>query len=294
MKEKASFIYIYISIAIILWGFSFVWTNELLIYDVPIFIFIFMRMVLAGTIMFVFSKITGKLQKVDKSDWRWFFLMAFFEPFIYFIGESYGLKITNSATLAAVVIATIPIFTLIIEQRLYKARLSLFNKAGVFLTLPGIVLFVWSGDGIKADYYYGIMFLLLAVFGSVGYTAVCKKLTCKYNAITITTYQFIFAALFFLIPFLFFGLPKWSPEYLSFKVLKPLMLLAVLASCFAFVLYVKAIDKLGMTKAAIFTTLIPVVSAVGAFFTGQETFSWQQICGMIIALVGIIFTQYRK
>ncbi len=293
-KPKSKFsLYIAIITATVLWGFSFIWTNELIAMGVPIFIFIFIRMLLSGIIMFAFAMITRTLQKVARKDIKWMILLAFFEPFVYFIGESYGLKITGSATLSAVIVATIPIFTMIAGRFLFKEILSRLNIAGILIAVFGIILFVWNGT-ISSDNYYGILFLLLAVAGSVGYSSLCKRLTGTYNAITITTWQFVFGALFFLGPFLVWGLPEWRPEFLSLDVLKPLIALAVLCSSLAFVLYTKAVAGLGMTKAAIFATMIPAVSAVAAYFLGQESFTILQIFGLAIAISGVILSQLRK
>lgn len=294
IKTKSNLpLYISIVIATILWGFSFIWTNDLIGIGVPIFIFIFIRMLLSGVIMLAFSSITRTLQKVARKDMKWMFLLAFFEPFIYFIGESYGLKITGSATLSAVIIATIPIFTMIMGRLLFKESLSRLNISGIITAVLGIVLFVWNGS-ISSENYYGILFLFLAVAGAVGYSSICKRLTSTYNAVTITTWQFLFGAILFSIPFTIWGLPQWSPEYLSFDVLKPLIALAVLCSSFSFVLYTKAIDGLGMTKAAIFTTMIPAVSAVAAYFLGQESFTTMQVIALAIAISGVILSQLRR
>ncbi|NLB67104.1 MAG: DMT family transporter, partial [Bacteroidales bacterium] len=180
-KPRSKFpLYISIITATILWGFSFIWTNDLIAMGVPIFIFIFMRMLLSGVIMFAFSTITRTLQKVASKDIKWMFLLAFFEPFVYFIGESYGLKITGSATLSAVIIATIPIFTMIMGRLLFNEYLSRVNVAGIITAVLGIVLFVWNGS-ISSENYYGILFLLLAVAGAVGYSSICKRLTGTYN-----------------------------------------------------------------------------------------------------------------
>ncbi len=260
---------------------------------VPIFIFIFIRMLLSGVIMFAFSTITRTLQKVARKDIKWMFLLAFFEPFIYFIGESYGLKITGSATLSAVIIATIPIFIMIMGRLLFNEALSRLNVMGIITAVLGIVLFVWNGS-ISSNNYYGILFLFLAVAGAVGYSSICKRLTSIYNAITITTWQFLFGAVLFFVPFAIWGLPQWRPEYLSFDVLKPLIALAVLCSSLSFVLYTRAIEGLGMTKAAIFTTMIPAVSAVAAYFLGQESFTTMQIVALAIALSGVVLSQLRK
>jgi drug/metabolite transporter (DMT)-like permease len=294
IKPRSKFpLYISIITATILWGFSFIWTNDLIAMGVPIFIFIFLRMLLSGVIMLAFSTITRTLQKVASKDIKWMFLLAFFEPFVYFIGESYGLKITGSATLSAVIIATIPIFTMIMGRLLFNESLSRVNVAGIITAVLGIVLFVWNGS-ISSDNYYGILFLLLAVAGAVGYSSICKRLTGTYNAITITTWQFLFGAVLFFVPFVFWGLPQWTPRFLSSDVLKPIIALAVLCSSLSFVLYTKAIEVLGMTKAAIFTTMIPAVSAVAAYFLGQESFTTMQIIALAIALLGVVLSQLRK
>jgi len=243
--------------------------------------------------MFAFSTITRTLQKVARKDIKWMFLLAFFEPFVYFIGESYGLKITGSATLSAVIIATIPIFTMIMGRLLFNESLSRVNVVGIITAVLGIVLFVWNGS-ISSENYYGILFLLLAVAGAVGYSSICKRLTGTYNAITITTWQFLFGAVLFFVPFMIWGLPQWTPRFLSSDVLKPIIALAVLCSSLSFVLYTKAIDGLGMTKAAIFTTMIPAVSAVAAYFLGQESFTTMQIIALAIALLGVVLSQLRK
>jgi len=295
MTKTKSKLPLYISIitATILWGFSFIWTNDLIAMGVPIFIFIFMRMLLSGVIMLLFSTITRTLQKVARKDMKWMFLLAFFEPFIYFIGESYGLKITGSATLSAVIIATIPIFTMIMGRLLFNESLSRLNVAGIIAAVLGIVLFVWNGT-ISSENYYGILFLFLAVAGAVGYSSICKRLTSTYNAITITTWQFLVGAILFFIPFMIWGLPQWKSEYLSFDVLKSVIALAVLCSSLSFVLYTKAIEGLGMTRASIFSAMIPAVSAVVAYFMGQESFTTMQIFALAIAISGVVLSQLRK
>lgn len=55
MKEnnKNSAAYLAATIAIILWGFSFVWTNSLLINEVPVFTYLFIRLAIAGILLLI-------------------------------------------------------------------------------------------------------------------------------------------------------------------------------------------------------------------------------------------------
>lgn len=279
-------------LAIVLWGFSFVWTNEILQKDIPVFTFLFIRLALAGTLLFAFAKLTGKLQPIAKKDVKFLILMAFFEPFIYFIGETYGIKATNSAVLSAVIIATIPIVSLFVENILYKVPYTAFKIFGTAITIPGIVMVIMkSGETTSVDHTYGIALLFLAVAGSIGYSSVVKKLSGNYNPLTITTYQFVIGSVFFLPFFLGWGLDGVNGTLLTREILVPLLSLAVLCSCLAFFCWVNAIKDLGMTKTNIFSALIPAVSALGAAMLGQEQITLMSVVGITVVTAGVIIAQ---
>lgn len=291
-KSPLAMTYFLTTISIVLWGLSFVWSNDIINQGVPPFTFLFVRLALAGVILLLYAKISGKLQKVARKDVKYMFLMAFFEPFIYFIGETYGMKVTGSAVLAAVIIATIPIVCLFAEKILYKVPYTAFKIIGTTVTIPGILMVVMKGgDSASVDHYYGIALLFLAVAGATGYAAVVKKLSGIYNPTTITTYQFLIGALLFLPFFLGFGIEGLNSTFFSSSVLVPLLSLAILCSCVAFVFWVTSIARLGMMKANIFSALIPAVSAVGAAALGQEDITIVTITGIAVVIAGVIIAQ---
>ncbi len=279
-------------LAIILWGFSFVWTNDIIQKGIPVFTFLFIRLALAGSLLFAFAKITDKLQKIAKKDVKYLILMAFFEPFIYFIGETYGIKATDSAVLSAVIIATIPIASLFVEKIFYKVPYTVYKVLGTALTLPGIVMVIMkSGESTSVGHYWGIALLFLAVAGATGYSSVVRKLSGNYNPVTITTYQFVIGAAFFLPFFLGWGLDGVNSTLFSREVMVPLISLAVLCSCVAFLFWVNSIKDLGMTRTNIFSALIPAVSAVGAAMLGQEEITLMSAIGIAVVTAGVIIAQ---
>lgn len=290
-KKIYSSAYLAATTAIVLWGFSFVWTNSLLINDIPVFTYLFIRLAIAGILLLTVSKAIGKLQKVTAKDMAWMGLMAFCEPFIYFLGETYGMLATGSATIAAVIIATIPVFCLIVERIVWKFPFNKYKVSGILLTLPGIVMVVFQEGNISIEHAYGIALLFVAVCASIGYSMVVKRLTGKYNTITITTYQFVIGAILFLPFFLMFGLEGVTPKLFTYEILLPLLSLAVLCSCLCFGLWISSIGKLGITRTNIFSALIPAVSAVGAFALGQEELSGIRIAGIAIVIAGVILAQ---
>ena len=287
--------YLGILVTVFLWGMSFLWSDSVLDQGTPVFTFIFTRMIIAATALLLFSLLTGKFQRIRKGDLKWFAAMTAFEPFLYFLGETFGLKITGSPTLCSVIIATIPVFSLIVGWIVFREKLSTLNRAGIFVAVAGVILFILIGGNLHTDYLYGILILFLAVIGSTGYTAICKKLADKgYNAFSIVTWQFILAIGYFLIPFLIFDAATWTPAYLAWPVLKPIIMLAVLCSGVAFVIYAACVDRIGMTRTTVFLPLVAIVSAVAALILGQDNLHPLQMAGILIAMAGVVMAQYTS
>ena len=202
MKKGVIGAYIGIVIAVILWGLSFIWTNNLIHADIPVFTFLFFRMAIAGTLLFIFSSIRGKLQKIDKKDLTWFFLFVFCSPFIYFIAETFGLKATNSPILSSLIIALIPVAALFADRIFFQSEITWRKLIGVFMTLPGVALMVLQQGNLTPDYWWGVLLLFIAVLAAAGYNVIIHRLSAKYNSHTITTFQFLGGAAFFLPVFL--------------------------------------------------------------------------------------------
>lgn len=285
--------YIAAIITIIFWGFSFIWSNNIIKAEVPIFTFLFVRLAIAGTTLLLFSKLTGKLQKVGIKDLLLMCLMAFFEPFIYFIGESYGMKATGSGVLAAIIIATIPIACMIAEKLLSNVKFTLQRVLGILITIPGIVMVIFKDEVISVEHWYGIALLFMAVLGGTGYAVVVKKLTDKYNSFTVASYQFTLGALMFLPFFIAYGVDGVNAKLFTLEILGPILALAILCSCVAFTFWVSAIRVLGITRANVFTALIPAVSAVAAMMIGDEQITVLSGVGILIVICGVILAQRK-
>ena len=284
--------YLLILLTVFLWGMSFLWSDRVLDRQVPVFTFIFTRMIIAAAALSLFSLLTGRFQRIRKGDFKWFAAMTAFEPFLYFLGETFGLQITGSPTLCSVIIATIPVFSLIVGWILFREKLSTLNRAGIFVAVAGVILFVLIGGSLHAKYLYGIAILFLAAIGSTGYTAICKKLANKgYNPFAIVTWQFILAIGYFLVPFLIWDASSWTPAYLSWPVLRPIIALAVLCSGVAFVIYAACVDRIGMTRTTVFLPLVAIVSAVAASLLGQDTLEPLQFVGIAVAMLGVVMAQ---
>ena len=187
MGPKKGIVYLSVVFAMVFWAFSFVWVKEVYVAYGPLTT-VFFRLIIASLLMLTYGLTIGKLVKIDKKDYLTFLLLTFFEPFLYFMGESFGLKYVSS-TMGAIIIATIPLFSPIAASKFHGEKLSLRNLIGIILSFIGVGIVVFDDSLNFITSPIGIALEFLAVFSAIGYTVVLQKLSRKYNATTIITYQ---------------------------------------------------------------------------------------------------------
>ena len=291
-------VYIASSFAIILWGMSYIWTDRLIELNIPVFYFVFVRILMAGIVLFLFNTAYARIKRIQRQDLGKFLLLAFFEPFIYFICETFGLRETGSPTISAMIIATIPIFSIVAGRLFFKERISKVNVSGVVLSLIGIIMVVMgalSQETLGENFILGILLLLIAVIAEVGHASITKSLSGNYPSQIIVMYQFLIGAVYLLPLFIWKGLGSFDAElYFSPDVWYPLICLAVLCSSLAFSLWVSTIKNLGVAKSSIFSALIPVAAALIAWALGHEIMNSRQWLGIAISTVGVILSQHSS
>ena len=292
IKKSKFLIYLVSIFAISLWGISYIWTDMLIEQDIPVFYFVFVRILLAGIILFLLNATRGRITRINKQDLPKFLLLAFFEPFIYFLCESYGLKETGSPTLSAMIIATIPLFSIGAGVIFFKEKINFLNITGILLSLIGICLVVMSNGALGKNFIFGIILLLTAVLAEVGHASVTKSLSKNYSSQIIVMYQFLIGSVYLFPLFLIKGMNDFSVRYLSADVMYPILCLAFLCSSMAFSLWVSTIKNLGVAKSGIFSALIPVVAAIAAWMLGQEDLNARQAFGIVLSTIGVILSQY--
>lgn len=281
--------------AITLWGMSYIWTDKIIALGIPIFYFVFVRILLAGLTLFLFNTAYGRIKRIQRKDLPKFLLLAFCEPFIYFLCETYGLKVTGSPTISAMVIATIPIFSIGAGMIFFKEKVNFINILGIVFSLVGIVMVAMAKGEIGEHFIWGIVLLLIAVIAEVGHASLTKSLAGNYSSQIIVMYQFLIGSIYLLPLFLWKGLDGFNTEvYFSAEVWYPLICLAILCSSLAFSLWVSTIKNLGVAKSSIFSALIPVAAAIIAWAIGHEILNSRQWVGIIISTAGVILSQYTS
>jgi drug/metabolite transporter (DMT)-like permease len=276
-------------LSMIFWSFSFVWVK--VVYEAygPLTTVLF-RLIISSGLLLVFTILSRKLQKMQPGDLKFFILLAFFEPFLYFMGESYGLKYVSS-TVASVIVATIPLFSPFAAWYFYKERLSRTNLFGLIITFFGVSLVVLDTSFNFTASPLGVSLEFLAVAGAIGYASTLKGISHRYNTFTIITYQNLLGALFFLPFWLSFEMKDFTQVPFHAEAFWAIIKLAIFASTFAFILFTYSVRNIGINKSNIFINVIPVFVAVIAYLVLGDQLNFHQMVGIAIVISGLFLAQ---
>jgi drug/metabolite transporter (DMT)-like permease len=276
-------------LAMIFWSFSFIWFKIANKTFHPITI-VFIRLLFSVILLTTYLIITKNFMKIKKGHWKLFLMMALFEPFFYFLGESFGLTYV-SATVCSVMISTIPVFATIGAGLIFKERLKAINYAGIIFSFIGVLVFILNKDGNISFNIKGLGLLLIAVLSAVGYNLTLSRLVGTYRPAYIVNVQNIIGAVLFLPLFLILDFNHFINTPFTFNMFKPIIELAVFASCGAFILFAFSVRNIGISKANVFTNCIPVFTALFSFILLGEKLTVQNIIGMVIVITGLFMSQ---
>jgi len=291
-RKQRYFVYGIVTLSMMIWGMTFIWYKQVFVQIRPVSL-VFLRLLIASPVLILVSAFGKKLQYIRRRDLPFFMVLAFFEPFLYFIGESFGMQ-RISPTLGSVIVATIPLFTPLAASLFYHERFARINVVGIIISIVGVCMVIAGEMSLSGSTFQGALLMFLAVFGAVGYSVMVIKLAGSYNSFSIVSWQSTLGALYFLPLFLIFEWDHvWRIQW-TFSVVLPLLELALFGSALAFVFFTYSIKRLGMTRSSVFSNLIPVFTALFSFIILKDKVTSLKIAGILVVIGGLLLTQFEK
>ncbi|MFP3928185.1 MAG: DMT family transporter [Desulfobacteraceae bacterium] len=275
--------------AMVFWGVSFVATKVALD-SFPTFTLIFIRFGLAGC-LFLGRALAKGMPAFTRRDHLKLFVMALFEPGLYFVFETLGLQYTT-APKAALLIAAVPVTVLIFARVLIGERISLASVAGILFSLAGIAVLIIGDPSFQWEFggrLLGDALIMGAVVTASLYMVYARDLGRLYSAWDITTFQVFYGALFYAPMFVKESLTlNWAQiSGLSFLAVG---YLTVFATVIAFLCYNFGLTRIPASRASVFINGIPVVTALTAWVVLGERLTLLQAAGGGMVLFGVWIT----
>jgi drug/metabolite transporter (DMT)-like permease len=273
---------------VLFWGLSFVSSKTILNSGVPPMTMVCIRFVLATVILNVFLRKLDPAARLRRADILPLAASGLFGVTIYFFFESRGIRLT-SASHASLIIAVIPVITVLAEALFFRARIRWLTVAGVLLSVVGVVLVVGIAGGAVS--IAGDLFMFGACLSWVIYIFLSRNLHRRLSDIAITAYQSLFGTAF-LIPLALLEMRQWVPITLSAGL--NLAYLAIFCSALSNFLYVYALSRMGPIAVSPYVNLIPVVGVLGGVALLGESITWLQVFGGVVILAGVLIVSRKQ
>lgn len=280
-----------ILLSVVFWGYSFV-STKIILGELPPISIAFFRQLIASSVLIIFLLMKKLFVKMPFKDVLLLAASSLFGIVFYFLFENIGLKYTTASN-GSIIVAAVPIFTLVTESLFYKFRITKRVVVCVIVSIIGVVLVIFEQGSLdfSAGSTRGNLLMIGAMISWVIYTIICKSLTDKYKGIVITTYQMIAGSILF-IPFIIPEIGQWHP--ISTYSLINLLYLALFCSALAYYLYNLAVKSLGATVSSMFLNLIPIVSIIGGVLVLDEKISLLQVGGMLLIMLSLFFVRSKE
>lgn len=280
-------ILIVIIITIVLWAFAFpfikIGLEELSPINLTI-IRLFIACLLFLLIRIIKSKNFSKLQKKDIPS---IFMLGFLGIVIYHLGLNYGEQYI-SASLASLIIATIPIFVVIFAALFLKEKITKPIIIGVLIALIGVLIISNLGKpeiSLEFSYNSGLFTVLIASLVGAGYTVAGKKMLLRYSPLSLTTYAFLIGSLG-LIPFVNISLFEEIIN-LSINGWIVVTFLGIFPTVIAYILWYIALKIKSASKLGVYLYFIPILSTIISVFLLNEEITLYFIFGGALVIIGL-------
>jgi drug/metabolite transporter (DMT)-like permease len=201
-----------------------------------------------------------------------------------------------TAVAGSIIISTIPIFTPLFTHFISREYFGLWGAFGLVLSFAGVFLVVYS-DGMGTNSPLGILLMFGAVISAIIYGLLLKKISHHYSALTIVQYQNLIGLGYFLPFFIFMEGKDFLTANHTTAAIMTIFKLGIMSSALAFVFIAYAVRKIGLINSNIFANLIPVFTAIIAYFVLQESLPVMKILGIVIVICGLFISQipqFRK
>jgi drug/metabolite transporter (DMT)-like permease len=255
-----------------------------------IFVFNGLRMPLVSLLMFAWAARMGLPVGIRLKDVPIFAFASFLGMFLFMVLNLNGLALTTVSNFA-ILMATIPLFILLLSFFLRLERISIWTALGIAVGLSGMIALNWRGGGIVVQ--PGDLLILASCACWAVFAILCKNILRTYPPMIAMAWILLFAS-FFQLPLMFHELP--SQSFTSITTANWInFLIATVVSLFGGnLLFYYALHEIGPTRVGAYSYLEPVFTLFLAAILRGEHISISQAAGLFLIFAGIALTHFRR
>lgn len=273
-------------IVAIIYGINYTIAKDVMPTHVKPFGFIVLR-VLGATILFWILSLFITRQKIDRSDFFRIFLAALFGVCLNMLAFFKGLSMTSPIN-ASVIMVTSPIIVLVLSAIILKEKITLIKVLGILIGLTGAVILIIYGQSIVPGDrpFYGNLLILVNATSYGLYLIIVKKLTKKYDSITLIKWLYLFG-LILVIPFGFNEVQEIQWQYIPTNIYFNIGFVILFTTFFAYLFNLYALTQLKPTTLSAFIYLQPLIASAYALLLQKDDLNAVKIVAAILIFLGV-------
>lgn len=228
-----------------------------------------------------------------KKNFKYIAIVAFlgvtiFNTLIYIAGHS-----TTAINLSLISI-TFPVFIVLLSRIFFKEKITLNKGVGILLVLSGVVLLITKGELSKLlnlSFAIGDIWMLLAAIIFALYSILLRKKPTDLNVSAFQLSTFILG-LTFMFPFFIWETLTTPAIQFESKTVIAILYVGIFASLTAYILWNKAIVKIGPTNAGMIYYTLPLFSGLLAYTFLNEIIGMVHLYSLLLIFSGIVIATY--
>lgn len=276
----------------LIWGTSFLFIKVLLSAIGPGAV-VFGRCLFGTIMLFVILFLSKKNSQRKKIPWLSLFFVALTNnalPWLLICTSETRL----SSSMASIINATTPIWTLIIGFLFFSLSLRKNQWIGILIGFIGI--FILS-DFKLGDLYTGNTIGILLMTGATFCYGLGAQLTKKYlSKLSVIETSFFTLAISTVISFIMMMVltPQSISAFLNINLLVPFIGLGAFGSGIAYLLYYYLVKKGGPEFASLVTYLVPVSAIIWGALLLHEEFHLYMLIGLLVIFAGVYSSSLKS
>jgi drug/metabolite transporter (DMT)-like permease len=276
-------------IAAILFGASVV-AVRVAVQDIPPLTLAILRFGQGGFLLLLLLLIWARdLLSIGWRDVPYLLLLGAIFFTIFPVTFNTSLRLTE-ASRGALMLATMPLWSVLLARAAKKERLSTRQMCGVLLTFAGVgvvlaergLTFVGTSLSLAGD----ALMLVTALCGAV-YGVLAKRMLTHYNALTVTAYTMIFGTLL-LVPAAFVEDPFSAIARMRTDTVMLVLFLGIFGGAIGYFLWTFALTRLSPTQVAVYVNLNPMIATLLGTTLLAEKLTGIFIAGFAAVLAGVL------
>jgi drug/metabolite transporter (DMT)-like permease len=279
--------------SVLFWGLSFVSSKAVLNTGFPPMTMVFARFLIASALLLPLRRRLEPqrgLRTLNRRQRLLLVLSGLTGVTVYFFFEARGIKLT-SASNASLIVAVVPVLTVLTEVLLFHGRLRWYQAAGIALSILGVYFIVRRSPEHFPQALLGNLFMFGACLSWVAYNFISRDLQGPLAGLSLTSYQAAVGAIT-LLPLALSELASWRSG--SLVVWLNILYLGVFCSALGYFCYIYALRQMGPIVVTSFINLIPVVGAFGGMLILGERLSPIQLAGGAVVIAGVFLVNLRR